>query len=158
MKASKFIPLAVLALIVAILLVLYLPPTLRYFSFRGALNDMVRLVKEGDPVAAAKYAEDVDYEDLIELIETRVPPDYHEDLVALNVSSVTWDGECYNVRLVARFQGQRYSGIGQAKMKWRRTEQGWRFSLRDTLVAEGYPEGRFVSLEYYLGSSELFRH
>ncbi len=158
MKASRLIPLVVLVFVAGLLLVLYLPRTVRYFSFRGALNDMVRLVKEGDPVAAAKYVEDVDYEDLIELIETRVPPDYHQDMVALNVTSATWDGECYNVRLVARFQGQRYNGIGQAKMKWHRTDQGWRFNLRDTMVAEGYPQGSFVSLEHYLGSSELFRH
>jgi|GEM_PF-1829344 len=156
MKASRLIPLSVLAFVAALLLVLYLPGLLRYRSFRGSLNDLVRLVKEGDPVAAAKYVADEDYEDLLELIDNYVPADYRRDLVALNVTSVTWDGKRYSVRLVARFQGQRYSGIGQARMMWHRTEGGWRFSLRSTEVAEGYPQGSFVSLEHYLGSSELF--
>lgn len=158
MSASRLIPIAVLAFVAALLLVLYLPGILRYWSFKGSLNDLVRLVKKGDPIAAAKYVVDEDYEDLLELIDTYVPRDYHRDLVALNVTSATWDGECYNVRLVARFQGQRYNGIGQARMKWRRTENGWRFDLRGTEVAEGYPQGQFVSLEHYLGSAELFGH
>jgi len=156
MRASRLIPLSALAFVAALLLVLYLPGLLRYWSFRGSLNDLVRLVKEGDPVAAAKYVVDEDYEDLLELINTYVPADYHRDLVALNVSSATWDGKRYNVRLVARFQGQRYNGVGQARMAWHRTERGWRFNLRSTEVAEGYPEGQFVSLAHYLGSSELF--
>ena len=54
--------------------------------------------------------------------------------------------------------GQRYSGIGQVRMAWHKTELGWRFNLRSTEVAEGYPQGQFVSLEHYLGSSELFGH
>ena len=158
MRASRLIPLGVLAFVAALLLVLYLPGALRYWSFKGSLNDLVRLVKEGDPVAAAKYVVDEDYENLLELIDTYVPRDYHRDLVALNVTSTTWDGERFNVRMVARFQGQRYSGIGQVRMAWHKTELGWRFNLRSTEVAEGYPEGQFVSLEHYLGSSELFRH
>ncbi len=156
MRASRLIPLSVLAFVAALLLVLYLPGLLRYWSFKGSLNDLVQLVKEGDPVAAAKYVADEDYEDLLELIDTYVPADYSRDLVALNVTSVRWDGKRYIVRLVARFQGQRYNGIGQARMAWHRTDGGWRFNLRGTEVAEGYPEGRFVSLEHYLGSSELF--
>ena len=156
MTIQRAVPLAMLALVVVVLAVAFLPGCVRAWSFRKDLHRFVQLVKEGDPVAAAGYVADVDYERLVELIDESVPADYHQDLVSLNISSVEWDGASYRVRLVARFQGRHYSGIGQAKMRWLRTPRGWRVNLGEVQVAEGYPEGNFVDLEYYLGSPDLY--
>ncbi len=156
MTASRVVPLVVIALVLVVLAVVFLPGFMRYRSFRDSLDDFLSLVKDGDPIAAANYVMDADYEKLVEIIDSSVPPDYHRDLAALNVSSVEWNDERYAVRIVARFQGSRYSGVGQARMRWQRTPQGWRFALRDVQIAEGYPEGSFVSLESYLQNSDLF--
>lgn len=156
MSPSRYIPPLVLVAVGLLLLGLYLPGFLRYRSFRADLNRFVNLIKQGDPIAAAEYVDDVDYSALVSLINAYVPPDYFNDLAALNVTSVEWTGGEYAVRLVVRFTGKAYSGVGQAKMRWHDTPKGWRFSLKSTEVAEGYPEGRFVSLNSFLGGTDLF--
>jgi hypothetical protein len=154
---QKMIPLLVLTAVVVLLLALYLPGYLHYRSFRDDLSHFITLVKKGDAIAAAGYVDDVDYENLVQLIDAYVPQNYSQDLKALNVSSITKDGKEYVSTLVVRFQGNSYNGVGQARIRWHRTPRGWRFALREAEVAEGYPEGNFVSLQSYLGSSDLFR-
>ncbi len=157
MRIQKMIPVLVLAAVGVLLLALYLPGYLHYRSFKSDLSHFVAMVKKGDVIAAAGYVDDVDYQNLVQLIDTYVPQDYAKGLKALNVSSITKDGKEYVSTLVVRFQGNSYSGVGQARIRWHRTPKGWRFALREAEVAEGYPEGNFVSLESYLGGSDLFR-
>ena len=157
MNMSRLVPAAVLVAIALLLLALYLPGLLRYRSFRADLSHFIKLVKAGDAIAAASYVDDVDYDSLVQLIDTYVPPDYAQDLKALNVSGVEKAGKEYVSEMVVRFQGKSYNGVGQARIRWHQTKKGWRFALREAEVAEGYPEGDFVSLDNYLGSSDLFR-
>ncbi len=157
MKASRIVPAAALAAVALLLLGMYLPGYLRYRSLRADLGRFIELIKKGDPIAAAAYVDDVDYDALVGLIDAYVPRDYFQDLAALNVSSVERQGKEYAVKLVVRFTGKSYSGVGQAKLRWHHTPKGWRFALRTAEVAEGYPEGDFTSLQSFLGGSDLFR-
>jgi hypothetical protein len=157
MRIQKMIPALVLAAIAVLMLALYLPGYLRYHSFTSDLGKFISTVKKGDAIAAAGFVDDVDYDSLVQLIDMYVPQDYAQDLKALNVSSVAKEGKEYVSLLVVRFQGKSYNGVGQARIRWHRTKKGWRFALREAEVAEGYPEGNFVSLDSYLGGSDLFR-
>jgi len=156
MKATRYIPAASLAAVVLLLLGIYLPGFLRYRSFSADLHRFIGHIKQGDPVAAAAYVDDVDYDSLIQIIDAYVPPDYFKDLAALNVSSVERKGKEYAVRLVVRFTGNSYNGVGQVKMSWHHTPKGWRFALKTTEIAEGFPEGDFTSLQSFLNNSDLF--
>lgn len=156
MKVTRYIPALALAAVALLLLGLYLPGFLRYRSFSGDLHRFIALIKKGDPVAAAAYVDDVDYDSLVQIIDAYVPPDYFEDLAALNVSSVERKGQEYAVRLVVRFIGNSYNGVGQVKMRWHHTPKGWRFALKTTEIAEGLPEGDFISLQSFLNGSDLF--
>lgn len=156
MRVSRYIPALALAGVALLLLGLYLPGFLRYRSFNADLHRFIDLIKKGDPVAAAAYVDDVDYDSLVQIIDAYVPPDYFKDLAALKVSSVERKGQEYAVRLVVRFTGNSYNGVGQVKMRWHQMPKGWRFALKTTEIAEGYPEGDFTSLQGFLNNSDLF--
>jgi hypothetical protein len=156
MRIQKMMPVLALAAIALLLLSLYLPGFLRYRSFRADLGRFINLIKKGDPVAAAAYVDDVDYDSLVQIIDAYVPQDYFKDLAALNVSSVEWNGKEYAAKLVVRFTGNSYNGVGQLRLRWHRTPKGWRFALKTAEVAEGYPEGDFTSVQSFLNNSDLF--
>jgi len=155
-RLEKAAPLIALGAVLIVLAIIFLPGFIRQLTFKRDLNEFIRLVKAGEPERAADFVAPEDHARALDLIASYVPPDYHEDLAALNVRGYEYIDGVYVCVLVFRFAGERYRGLGQARLRWRRTPDGWRFRLSDAEVAEGYPEGDFIPVQNYLSGQGFF--
>ena len=155
-RLEKAVPLIALGAVLIVLAIVFLPGLIRQFTFKRDLNRFIELVKAGEAVKAADFVAPEDHAKALDLIDSYIPPDYYQDLAALNVRGYEYIDGVYVCVLVFRFSGERYRGIGQARLRWRRTPDGWRFRLSDAEVAEGYPEGDFIPVQGYFSGSAFF--
>jgi len=84
-RLEKAAPLIALGAVLIVLAIIFLPGFIRQLTFKRDLNEFIRLVKAGEPERAADFVAPEDHARALDLIASYVPPDYHEDLAALNM-------------------------------------------------------------------------
>ncbi len=154
MRSEKIIPVLAVIVVLVILIVVFLPGWLRLLSFKFVLNRFVHLVKVGQIYESADYVVPADYEDAVNLIKKYVPTGYEDDISALNVKSIERVEDGYAVILLVKLEGENYRWVGRARMHWRKTEDGYKFTLPDLAVAE-FISDNWVYVGRYLGAGSL---